>query len=323
MVVRRRRLILACLLLAAAAGVVVTMLTKPAYLATAVVDVERQNTAAVSFGPTAGGGADSEFLPSQTQLMQSREIAERVVRRLNLLADPNLNPKRFQKYRPDAKGRVPVPSEEALIGAALDVQGRIEATIVRGTSLVEISCTAPTAKLAAAMANAVADAYMEWNGESRFKSIGESAQFLATQIDQAKAELDAKEKELLNYGRQREIVISSDSSMNPAATRLDATNRDLAHRDDGSDQQGGALPGAAQHALRLARRQRRGRPGAPDPDRPPEARARVRGQAEHLQARAAGHAAAPAADREHARRTSTPPSATPRRRRSSRPAPNT
>ena len=228
-VVRRRRLILACLLIAAAAGVAVTMLTKPAYLATAVVDVQHQQSP-VNFGNSGGGGGgDPEFLPSQTQLMQSREIGERVVRRLNLLADPDFNPKRYRKYRPDAKGRVPVPSEEALVNAALDVQGRIEATIVRGTSLVEISCTAPTAKLAAAMANAVADAYMEWNGESRFKVIGQSAQFLAAQIDQAKAELDAKEKELLNYGHDREMLTSSDNSVNPAAMRLDATSRDLAN----------------------------------------------------------------------------------------------
>lgn len=227
-VVRRRRLILACILLAAAAGVAVTMLTKPAYMATAVVDVERQQ-APVSFGNGPYNlGSDNEFLPSQTQLMQSREIAERVVKRLNLLADPDFNPKHFQKYRPDAKGKAPVPSEDALVNAALDVQGRIEATIVRGTNLVEISVTAPTAKLAAAMANAVADAYMEWIGESKFKEMGQSAQFLATQIQQAKAELDAKEKELLDYGKQRDILASADATVNPAAMQLDATSRDLA-----------------------------------------------------------------------------------------------
>jgi polysaccharide biosynthesis transport protein len=227
-IVRRRRLIIACLLLSLAAGVVVTMLTKPAYQATAVVDVERQPSP-VSFGNTQyNGGSDPEFLPSQTQLMQSREIAERVVKRLNLLADPDFNPKRYQKYRPDAKGKVPTPSEEAIINAALEVQGNVEATIVRGTSLVEIAVTAPTAKLAAAMANAVADSYMEWIGESKFKEIGQSAQFLAAQIEQAKSELDAKEKELLNYGRQRDILATSDSTINPAAMRLDATSRDLA-----------------------------------------------------------------------------------------------
>ena len=227
-VVRRRRLILACILISAAAGVVVTMLTKPAYLATAVVDVTRQQ-APVSFGNGPyNQGSDPEFLPSQTQLMQSREIAERVVKKLNLLADPNFNPKHYQKFHADSKGKLPVPTEEELISAALDVQGKIEATIVRGTSLVEISVTAPTAKLAAAMANAVADGYMEWIGESKFKEIGQSAQFLASQIEQAKSDLDAKEKELLNYGKQRDMLASPDATINPAAMQLDAASRDLA-----------------------------------------------------------------------------------------------
>jgi capsular exopolysaccharide synthesis family protein len=227
-VVRRRRLILVCLALAAAAGVVVTMMTKPAYQATAVVDIERQHSAPVSFARDSYGGGEPEFLPSQTQLMQSREIAERVVKRLNLLADKDFNPKRYQKFRADSKGRVPVPTEQAITSAALDVQGRIDASIVRGTSLVEVSCTAPTAKLASDMANAVAEAYMDWNGESRFKTIGQSAQFLAAQIDQAKSEIESKEKELLAYGQRRDMLTSSDSSVNPAAARLDASTRDLA-----------------------------------------------------------------------------------------------
>ncbi len=226
-VVRRRRLIVACLLIAIAAGLIVTMMTKPAYQATAVVDIERQHSSPVNFDREGYGGGDVEFLPSQTQLMQSREIAERVVKRLNLLADKDFNPKRWQKYRPDAKGRVPVPTDEALVGAALDVQGRIDATIIRGTNLVEITVTAPTAKLAADMANAVAESYEEWNGESRYKSIGQSARFLAAQIDQAKSELDAKEKELLAYGQRRDILSTSDTTVNPAAARLDATSRDL------------------------------------------------------------------------------------------------
>jgi len=226
-VVRRRRLIIACLLISIAAGLIVTMMTKPAYQSTAVVDIESKHNSPVNFDREGYGGGDPEFLPSQTQLMQSREIAERVVKRLNLLADKDFNPKRWQKYRPDATGKVPVPTEQALIGAALDVQGKIDSTIIRGTNLVEITVTAPTAKLAADMANAVAESYEEWNGESRYKSIGQSARFLAAQIDQAKSELDAKEKELLTYGQRRDILSTSDTTVNPAAARLDATSRDL------------------------------------------------------------------------------------------------
>ncbi|MEX0878312.1 MAG: polysaccharide biosynthesis tyrosine autokinase [Thermoanaerobaculia bacterium] len=227
-VVKRRRLIVICLAAALVAGMLATVLTRPKYTAKTVLDVERQASSPVSFAPSqADGGSSSEFLPSQIQLMQSREIAERVVRRLNLLADPQFNPKHYARFRPDAKGNVPQPAETEVIGAALAVKRWVEVTIMRGTSLVEIAATAPSPELAAAIPNAVADSYIDWNIESRFKLIGQSSQFLASQIEQGKAEIDVKERELLAYGRQKDIV-SVDASTNPALQKLESVNRDLA-----------------------------------------------------------------------------------------------
>ena len=227
-VVKRRWLIVVCVAGALVAGVLATVLSEPEYTAKTVLDVERQAATPVPFASSRGdGGSSSDFLPSQVQLMQSREVSERVVRRLNLLADPQFNPDRYAKYRPDASGRVPQPSEDDVVGAALRVQNWLDVTIVRGTSLVEIAAVAPSAKLAAAIPNAVADAYIDWNIESRFKYIGQSSQFLASQIEQAKAEIEAKERELLAYGRQKEIV-SSDAGGNPALQKLESVSRDLA-----------------------------------------------------------------------------------------------
>ncbi len=168
-VVKRRRLVAICLSAALVAGVLVTVLTRPRYTATTVLDVERQASRPVPFSASQGdSGPSSEFLPSQIRLMRSREIAERVVRRLNLLADPAFNPKEFASYRPDAKGAVIKPSEEDIVDAAIEIQDWLGVTIVQRTSLVEIACVAPSPELAAAIPNAVADAYIDWNVESRF-----------------------------------------------------------------------------------------------------------------------------------------------------------
>jgi capsular exopolysaccharide synthesis family protein len=227
-VVKRRWLIAVCLAAALVVGVLATVLTKPEYMAKTVLDVERQSANPVPFGSSRGdGGANADFLPSQVQLMKSREVAERVVRRLNLLANPQFNPKHYSEFRPDAAGRAPQPSDSDVVDAAIRIQGWLEVTIVRNTSLVEIAATAPSAELAASVANAVADSYIDWNIESRFKNIGQSSQFLASQIEQAKAEIEAKERELLAFGRQKEIV-SSDTEANPALQKLESVSRDLA-----------------------------------------------------------------------------------------------
>ena len=221
-VVKRRRLIAVCLAAGLVGGVLATVLTKPMYTAKTVVDVVRQAAQAVPFSAGAGDtGQASEFLPSQIRLMQSREIAERVVRKLNLLADPQFNPKRFAEFRPDAKGNVPKPADRDVVDAAIGVQKVLEVTILRGTSLVEISAVVPSPELAAAIPNAVADAYIDWNVESRVRLIGQSSQFLASQIEQAKSEIEAKEKELFAFGRARDITVDPNA-------KIDQVNRDLA-----------------------------------------------------------------------------------------------
>ena len=98
---------------------------------------------------------------------------------------------------------------------------------MRPTTLVQLAYDAPTAKLAAAIANEIAEAYIQWNVESRYRTMGQSSQFLAAQIEQAKAEIDAKEKELLAYGRLKEMV-SPDLQSNPVVQKLNSLNTDLA-----------------------------------------------------------------------------------------------
>ena len=138
------------------------------------MDVERQAGAgrAVLRRRRRRRAGSSEFLPSQIRLMQSLgEIAERVVGKLNLLADPQFNPKRFAEFRPDAKGNVPTsPRTRDVVDAAIGVQKLLGVTILRGTSLVEIAAVAPSPELAAAIPNAVAEAYIDWNVESRCPS---------------------------------------------------------------------------------------------------------------------------------------------------------
>ncbi len=228
-VVKRRKLIAICLATGLVAGIVATVLTTPRYTATAVLDVVRGTSSPVPFSASQGdsGGQTQEFLPSQIKLMESREIAERVVRRLNLLANPQFNPKRYMAYRPDAKGNLPKVAESDVIDAAIRVQGWLDVSIIRNTSLVEIAAQAPSPELAATIPNAVADSYIDWNVESRFKLIGQSSQFLAAQIEQAKAEIEAKEKELQAYSRQREILPLDASANNPGLSKLEQVNRDL------------------------------------------------------------------------------------------------
>ncbi|MFN7986172.1 MAG: polysaccharide biosynthesis tyrosine autokinase [Thermoanaerobaculia bacterium] len=230
-VVKRRRIVGLSVGVALAASMLLGFLTRPAYRSTVVLVVERDRGSVLdisSAGPVPEY-YNPEFLPTQTRLMKSREIAERVVARLKLVENEQLNPKKSGLARAvpgTGKPELEKEADATRIAVAEGLRKQIETTPIRGTSLVELSYTAPSAKLASDVANALADAYIDWNLERRFRVVGQASQFLGSQIEQLRAEVEDKEKQLQSYGRQKDIV-STDPQLNVTLQKLESLNKDL------------------------------------------------------------------------------------------------
>ena len=225
-VVKRRRLIGLCVALILIVGAVISLLSRPSYKATTTLDIEKDKASPVDVasGPVSYAGFDPEFLPTQTRLMKSREVAERVVERLNLAQSPEFNPVTkgfFQKTDPAIAGK------DLIAKTALRIQKIVEVVPIRGTNLVDLSYEASSPKLAAEVANAIAAAYIDWNLESKFQVVGQASQFLTTQIEQLKSEIDRKEQQLQAYGRSKDIV-SVDPKANGTLQNLESLNKDYA-----------------------------------------------------------------------------------------------
>ncbi|HYK41193.1 MAG TPA: polysaccharide biosynthesis tyrosine autokinase [Thermoanaerobaculia bacterium] len=226
-VVKRRRLIALCIAIGLLGAAVASILAKPSYKASAILSVEKDRGSPIDIKSMdqSASGYDPEYLPTQMRLMRSRQIAERVVRRLNLVAVPDAGEKKSGFFR--KPGDTAVTANAAVTSKALKVQGMTDASQVRGTNLVEITCIADTPVLAANIANALADSYIDWNVEARFRSVDETSQFLSAQIQQLRADLDGREKQLLAYGRQKDIV-ASEPNANSTMQNLQTLNTDFA-----------------------------------------------------------------------------------------------
>ena len=222
-----RRLIVLCVGVGLAAAALASILAKPTYKAVTVLSIEKDvgSPVAINSIEQLAAGFDPEFLPTQMRLMRSREIGERVVRRLNLVAGLEPSGKRSGFFRP--VGKDAGPAKSAVTSRAVGVQSQTSVAPIRGTNLVELSCVAATPRLAADLANAVADSFIEWNLETRFRAVGETSEFLSAQIQQLRNELDAKEKELLAYGRQKDIV-AAEPAASGTMQNLQALNADYA-----------------------------------------------------------------------------------------------
>ena len=228
-VVKRWRIIAVCVAIALAVATVKTMLSTPLYRATVVINVERDRGNPVDIGGQQYyDWYNPEYIPTQTRLMQSREIARRAAVRLNLAEDPDFVPRLSGAVR--KAGEVAGSDSEAngpIAQAAARVKGGVSTSPIRGTNLVELSYVALKPKTAADVANAVAEAYIDWTLEARFNMASQATKFLAAQAEQVKGEIDEKERELQAYGRQKDII-SVDPSQNVTIQKLEALNEDYA-----------------------------------------------------------------------------------------------
>jgi len=217
-IVKRWRLIALSLAVALTVALLYSILSRPLYKATTVIDVEpeRFNPLDIGFTPPAYYNVGPEFLATQTRLMQTREIVLRAVKRLNLVEKKELSPpKNIFFGRP--KKRTAEEEELRIVGVvkrSLDARPvRQVGATTRDTNLVELSAVAPTPALASDIANAVADSYISWNLESKYGMAGRASGYLGAQIEETKRDLDAKAQQLLAYGKEKDIV-SNDPGAN-------------------------------------------------------------------------------------------------------------
>jgi succinoglycan biosynthesis transport protein ExoP len=211
---RRRWLIVACILAALLAAGVVTWLSTPMFRATTLLNLDPQGASSfeVAGTPARVAASDPEVFATEAQLMRNRDVAERVVMKRKFAGSPE----------------AATASPDAVTSEALRIQRSIGVKPIRGTNLIELSYIADSPKKAAELANAVAEAYIDWKLDLKFRVIGQAAKFLASQIQEAKQTLSEKEQRLLALGRQKDILDVAPQS-NPTLQKLTALGQDVSN----------------------------------------------------------------------------------------------
>ncbi|HEY0510705.1 MAG TPA: polysaccharide biosynthesis tyrosine autokinase [Thermoanaerobaculia bacterium] len=197
-------------------------ITPKAYLATTTIQIERRNLTPIGNGqnPWLENYWNMEFYPTQYELLQSRGLAERVVKSLDLMEDPAFNPgaARDREHGASAEG------DDAVLGALADqIRGGLSVEPVRSTQLVQVSFRASSPEFAAKAANAFAEAYIDMGVEDRFATAGKASTFLSSQIETLKQEIQDKETQLQAFSRRSDIV-SMDPAANVTMKRLEGLN---------------------------------------------------------------------------------------------------
>jgi len=227
MVRRHWKLAAVCCLLGITGAAIHYAITPKAFQATATIQIERRNLTPLGNGgqnPWLENYWNLEFYPTQYELLQSRGLAERVVKSLDLMEDPAFNPGAARKDG----GRAPTPEDDdAVLGSlAEQVQGGLSVSPVRSTQLVQLSYTAASPDFAAKAANAFSEAFIDMGVEDRFATAGKASTFLGTQIETLKREIQDKETQLQAFSRRTDIV-TLDPATNVVLKRLEVLNTSL------------------------------------------------------------------------------------------------
>ena len=224
---QHRWLVLGALIASLATAVAAGLLTTPLFKATTLITLERERADPLNIAApaTRERGADVVSVETEARLLKSRDVLERVVRKLRLVESAGAGTAETPAAPPPSS---PPPSAiDPVTRVAMGLQRSIEVLPVRATSLLEVSVTAHTAQRAADLANAVTDAYVAWKLDSQFRLLGQASRFLSEQIDDAKTTLAQREEDLLAFSRKKNIL-SVDPSSNVTLTRFDTLSRDLA-----------------------------------------------------------------------------------------------
>ena len=231
-VLRRRWMLLAaaCAIGLGAAAVHYAM-TPSLYVATAVLQIERRSLTPLvgSQTPWLEDWWNMEYYPTQYKLLESRGLAERVVRNLSLPEDPFFNPGGKPLAIQAQTGAPPAPEAveadlNALGGFANRLRGGLTVEPIRNTQLVNLTYRSTNPEFAAKAVNGFADAFIDWGIENRSTTAGNASSFLSSQIDTLKKEIQDKETQLQNVSRTSNIV-ELDSGSNVTMQRLEALNK--------------------------------------------------------------------------------------------------
>ena len=239
LVVMRRRIwvIVAVFVIIATVGILSAFRATPVYEASARILIEKQGPRVMNYeeAPQAQG-TDNDYYQTQQELVRSRPVMEMAAQQPGVPA--------LLEGKGEAAGRGAIAgllgearrTVAAVLGVAPTappelwerLRDMVEVDQVKGTHLISVTVRDPDPARAAALANAVANAFVQHHLDRKLASSNDVFQFLQSQKLQQEQKLQEAENALQQF-RERVKVVSLDVSQgdNPLLVRLKKLNEQL------------------------------------------------------------------------------------------------
>ncbi len=217
LIIKRRWTVLSCLLIVTATVAIGTLKQKPVYAGKVLVEINPEQPNVLNFKEILqidNADVDS-YRETQYKILESRTLAERVVKDLKLYLYPEFYRNRSllgllesdpHKIPSTSDPGPPDPSTDAYGNSIRQFMGSIDVSPVRRSNLVEISLESRDPQLAARAANMLATDYIEQNLQVKWDATLRASEWLSGQLVGLKGKLEKSEDALQSYAQANSIL---------------------------------------------------------------------------------------------------------------------
>ncbi len=268
---RRKWTVIAAVAIALLVALVATYNATPVYRSTLLLQIEPQTDQFLDYQQNVSLGEpvrDWDYYQTQYELLKSRSLARRVIDQLGLEATQRPGSEDGSSFLSELKTSVKgwFSGEDAAASTASGDETREKPNLegallggltispVRDSRLLHIHYDSVNPKEAAAVANAVAENFINITLERRYEARAYAKKFLEERLQQVRANLEDSERKLIAYAKEREIV-DLDDKLGSVMTTLAAMSSALvaaeAERIQAESEYTGALKGTGPSTLKI------------------------------------------------------------------------
>lgn len=188
----------------------------PYYRATTTVLIENQEAQVLSIEDVYGlNTTNKEYYLTQFEILKSREIAAKVIRRLKLDSHPLFDPDKKKNVSvksllfsviPSSEPKEPATEAEKFEVVLEEFINGLSIDPVHNTQLVKIHYQSKDPKLSAEIANTMADVYIESHLEAKLNVTRKATDWLSDRLGDLKITLQNSEQRLQEYREKSNII---------------------------------------------------------------------------------------------------------------------
>jgi len=202
----RRWWVVGTLLALMLAATLHSLLSTPVYRVKGILQITQDNPGSQvsvddKIARLTGSDSLEKFQQSQYKILQSRSLAERIIKSLNLGDHPDFAAK---KKKAD---KSPAEVLEAMVDTFLE---KLDVMPVRNTYLVEVAFRSPDKELARKVVNAIADEYMYLSIDRRNESFNLVRKWLDRQLYEMATKVQEAQQKLYKFGQEKNIYSLED-----------------------------------------------------------------------------------------------------------------